>query len=627
MSDDKIDEDKLSDEEWAKLQKEKGNLKENEDGSIEFKDPVKESEYSPGPFGSNVYYQVNENPDRYIGANRDLKIIEAERVIKYDRETGEPISERWVTTKTFTACKVEQITKHKNILDFLELPQLYTIKFKGKEPSGNFTLKQKTIQEIASDVRDTNGISETGIDIAIRMQLKAFEVAGLIKENDDMKYTGFFTNEEHTKIVSSGIELVEIDKQKVVEALDFIQELAENGYIGRLDLLAHTIKFGFIAPCSFVFKYIKAPWLEFLHFYGDPNSSKSSSGEIVLAFDGHHKDENFIVNMGHVDTPARLGETISQTTFPILVDELDYNDDKRLVNNVKTAVSNTTLRVVLDRFRRKTVIPALSALACTSNTEPSKEKGFRKRVFVRHFPTKETHFKGTADANSFEKLKANFEKLQILGDFRNKFVMENQDIILDKKLLSFEKALKIIIAVYEYVGKTVPEWLSKQQLEDTQLEESIGDIAGDIRHAFETYILENFRRALTTTWQRTMTETDLTLLPTDIGGRAIKVIDSGELVDIKRRESDGKIVIHRSILAELYRCGINSEQLINLRSFADSIGAKYSILHGRKVAIIDGGELLNYFLGDCQVDTQVHTQVTQVIETSSGDPGDPVPIT
>jgi len=107
-----------------------------------------------------------------------------------------------------------------------------------------------------------------------------------------------------------------------------------------------------------------------MHLYGKPNASKSSTGRIILAIDGHEKDDDYNVNMGHVDNIARLGDTISQSTFPKLVDEMDFTDNKVLINNVKSAVDQPRLRMVLDRSRRREYIPALSAFIMTSNPPP-----------------------------------------------------------------------------------------------------------------------------------------------------------------------------------------------------------------------------------------------------------------
>lgn len=71
-----------------------------------------------------------------------------------------------VTKKTFTACKPVRTIKHKNPLSFLELQPRYTIQFKGSEPSGNFTVKQKTIAEIVAELKNGNALCDNAIDVA-----------------------------------------------------------------------------------------------------------------------------------------------------------------------------------------------------------------------------------------------------------------------------------------------------------------------------------------------------------------------------------------------------------------------------------------------------------------------------
>lgn len=68
-----------------------------------------------------------------------------------------------------------------------------------------------------------------------------------------------------------------------------------------------------------------------------------------------------------------------------------------------------------------------------------------KRLAVRHFPTSETHSKGSEEAIFYDtEILPNMSKLHVIGQFRNKFVMDNQQIILDKKLTPFEKSRLIL---------------------------------------------------------------------------------------------------------------------------------------------------------------------------------------
>ena len=225
----------------------------------------------------------------------------------------------------FYVCKPVRIVKHINPLSFLDIPQKYTIEFRGSEQSGNFTLRHKSLAEIVNRLKQTEALTDRNLDVAMIAQIKGFEKAGLLEENDDIDITGFFPGSEScTSIIYSGVDIPEpgaIDTVKLRTALDFIDSLAKTAYKGRLDLLAHLLQFALITPVSFIFKVIKSPTLEWLFFYGPPNSTKSSSGKIILAFDGHEEDDDYIVSMAQVDTLARMGDTISRTTFPTLADE------------------------------------------------------------------------------------------------------------------------------------------------------------------------------------------------------------------------------------------------------------------------------------------------------------------
>jgi hypothetical protein len=228
--------------------------------------------------------------------------------------------------------------------------------------------------------------------------------------------------------------------------LEFIDKIAVVGYQNRLDLLAHITLFGIIAPCSFIFKILAARYLEWPHLHGSPNSSKSKSGEYMLCFDGHQNDQDFNVNLGHIDTTPRFGDTISKSTFPILVNEVDFTDNRILKNNVKSAVDQAKFRKVLDTARRSEYVPALSAFFLTGNPPPPyTDAALMKRLASRYHAENETHSGTEEAARQFDELLiSEGYKLKALGLFRNKFIMEHQELILDKKLTPFDKGQKNI---------------------------------------------------------------------------------------------------------------------------------------------------------------------------------------
>jgi hypothetical protein len=75
--------------------------------------------------------------------------------------------------------------------------------------------------------------------------------------------------------------------------------------------------------------------------------------------------------MSNIDTIARLGEAISKTTFPKLVDEVDLSDTdskyNNIINHFKSAIESKILRTKLTRDGSTAIsIPSLCPLIMTS---------------------------------------------------------------------------------------------------------------------------------------------------------------------------------------------------------------------------------------------------------------------
>ena len=146
-----------------------------------------------------------------------------------------------------------------------------------------------------------------------------------------------------------------------------------------------------------------------------------------------------------------------------LIDKHSGREITNITGAIKSTIDQPVFRKVLDRNRNEDLISALSPLMMTSNPpSPLHNAALMKRLTVRHFPVSETHLKQNIDAVTYDKeILANLWKSRAIGQFRNRFVMENQAMILDTKLTPFEKARKILAAMYEYAdNKAVPEWFN-----------------------------------------------------------------------------------------------------------------------------------------------------------------------
>ena len=319
--------------------------------------------------------------------------------------------------------------------------------------------------------------------------------------------------------------------------------------------------------------------------------------------------------MKHVDTLPRMGDTISKTTFPIIADEMELVDKRTgKVNSVitaaiKTAVEQPILRKVLDHNRNSEHIPALSALIMTSNPPPPfEDAALMKRLAVRHFPTNETHSKGSKDAIFYDtEILPNLSKLHVLGQFRNKFILNNQQIILDKRLTPLEKSRTILKAIYEYAGnRQVPGWFNKE-LEQTLLEDLISDSKEAIIRAFESMVIDKTKNLFgfkafgpneydvckSSCYDRFDTLVSCELLPFC---KKVKGKTTHELTD--------DYAFGSGTVDELYRYGITSEQLPNLKAFSDIFGGEVIKSNGKKIAKVSKANLQGIFDAGVEIETE-----------------------
>lgn len=548
----------------------------------------------------NVYYQINVKPPKFIIAqNENKQLVEASLNIGKKEVNGREISVQYlIYNKTYLTCIPTKIVRHKNPVTFLDQAPKYTMSFVdtiGEKP----TFSHQTLSEIMSGLRDLGYVFGDGAEGALGTMVQAFKENKLIEDNQDMDIIGFFIIDK--KIIASNIEIKtkEVVTTCLEDALKFIEELVPY-YKDRLDLLSTVIVWFLVAPAIYMLK-TNNYFLKLLHFYGFPNSTKSNSGKIGLAIDGHQDDPDFILNISRIDTIARLGDVVSHTTFPKLVDEADLNgiDKVWLINCLKSAIEGKVARskFMSNRSSKSSPIPALSPLVFTSNSPPPlHDSGYMRRVIDRNFPRSESHTEDDPFAIKFrEFLRTDLGRLRYLGEFRSWFIMNNQEIFLDetKRPQPLDLGLKILTAAYHMVGREMPKWFSTR-LPECQLEESIGDNSVVIKRAFETYIDVNFKNALSY-WQRTEAPEDKALpLPKETSLRLVKLMDSNLLPDIKRSRS-GDIIIRKGILMELYKCGVTRDQLPNLRSLADYMNGSFRKSDGNKIVSCTGAQLADYF--------------------------------
>jgi hypothetical protein len=258
----------------------------------------------------NIYYQINEIPEKFIIAYKQKKTVIEATVKREEKTIGKTstIKEYLVHNKTFLACIPVKITRHKTPLGFLQTQETFSISFIDSV-NEQLTFKHKTLSAIIQSLRDSGYVLSDGADLALAALVQAYRERELIEENEDIEYIGFFKIGD--KIIASNVQ---IKKPEIIDLHDAIQfligKLKELGYENRTDLLATSMIWSMVSPLGYIIK-TNDYFVKSLNLSGFSNSTKSNTGKIILAVDGHVDDRNYRFNFDRVDTEARFGKAIS----------------------------------------------------------------------------------------------------------------------------------------------------------------------------------------------------------------------------------------------------------------------------------------------------------------------------
>ena len=196
-----------------------------------------------------------------------------------------------------------------------------------------------------------------------------------------------------------------------------------------------------------------------------------------------------ILSFTAVDTKAKLGEALSKSTYPIVINEVaqlnDENRHKDMVEMIKTAVTDTNAR---KKFVNKTIytdIPSFSPCILTSNSNTPSDTGFKRRIIPLIFTEKDQY--STEEIEDFKKLfdQRIKNELHYIGDFTVKYIMEHQELLLDGKKDWKEIAEIILTEIYRIIQKEPPEWI-KYFVKENQL----GDSKEDVELLFRSFLID-----------------------------------------------------------------------------------------------------------------------------------------
>ena len=477
----------------------------------------------------HIHALVQASPPVWYVAHRGLKCV-MRYVVKFNKgQTTDPASGQSMSVPTQTL-----LPKHKLIYALptrviindnpLTGNTTYTITFVSKRNKKPFILTGTISEIIAALDKKSKVMRPPEAKDALIAIVERCEQLDLAEIGDGITQPGFYKIDG--KIRGYGINQRldldprnnEQDKMAVLECINFLEGLQTRSK--KKVALPTVLKWSILAPFSFITKTQSRgvdQWLPWLYLFDTTDTGKTTSiiNVVLGLWDKHDKDRDEIHfrGPGNIDSPSKFGNTVSQTTYPILVDEVggllsddtnrQYHDGNHLLDLIKYAVQGKRAR---SRFDEN--ILALSPLAFTSNSSPPQDEAYRRRFVAIQYYVNEKWTE--AKKNDFKIWLAEDDKiakLRVLADFVATYVIEHPEILKYSSYVWYEPATTILKAFYRSVDIEPPAWIDLVA-EQTIVKEVGEEKQLEFRGFLQQAISDAYRRDVYTNPDRGTTDSD-----------------------------------------------------------------------------------------------------------------------
>jgi hypothetical protein len=266
----------------------------------------------------------------------------------------------------------------------------------------------------------------------------------------ELEAPGFY--EVEGKLVVVGYEVGEPIVGGLREALELLNELAEEWFKHAMDRFSTIVKWGVIAPFNYIYKG-RGRWFKWPYLYGASSTGKTTMAVIATVYMWGLRESIHVRSGASIDTPARIGHVLSQSTLPVVVNEPGGAlSNEAVVELLKHAIEHTVAR---GRYHQGGYvdIPALTPIVFTSNKYLPRDDALLRRFKVLRFTPGDRI--PSEKAREFDtKVRPRLPKLKAIGQFIASYVLKNG---LGEDPEAY--AVKLLEEAYKAAGLTPPEWL------------------------------------------------------------------------------------------------------------------------------------------------------------------------
>lgn len=446
-------------------------------------DPALREQLSP-----HTWEIINYNPLKLYIAHRERKqiilaAIKNNKIHKHDPFTNLSLTSEINSinlSKIIIGAIPVEISRYEDPLE-LTTENKYTIKFETQIKTQNiFTIEPSSLDEIVQELHNRTLILDHNKAVeALSAIILSMEKDNKVTIKREIITPGYYLVNEITVggDNNNNNNQPHISKEQIANCLELLELLQQKF---KNDKVFPTIvKWSCIAPFGYVMKQKTKMWIPWLYLYGSSRTGKTTLGDLACAIWGHYQDEKYKIPFTNVDTVAKLGEALSKSTFPLLINESGALSDeskyyKNLIEMIKTAIEGTIAR---SKFLHKTIyteIPSFCACIFTSNSAPASDIGFRRRIIAIPFTQKVEYT--VEERTEFEKLlNQRVSELKVLGDFAANYILKNQDLILldDINRKDWDEIAKLVLyEMYKIVERKPSGWIEYKIDSEIQFQEN-----------------------------------------------------------------------------------------------------------------------------------------------------------